>query len=277
MDSSQADAGLHGGACAHDGGSHHAGGAGEDQCRTVVALSGEREARMQQRAHAARLYEHIVGVMRLDSLRVEVYVEQLPFSDYVGVLLEEEGKAGKLEGEGEVGVHHVAMQHIGVPFAEEAGGDVEGDYVCSGIVDILCQSGEATLQGLLESASEETVDYYIVLSQVGGSEFAGYLCEVYSIDCNEFLALFVAIVREFPFDVEEEYFDISVSAFDKESGYGEGVAAVVAGAGHDYDSLSGHESGDYFVAGGVCGTLHQFERVYVLGFTSSIINLVKHF
>ncbi len=80
---------------------------------------------------------------------------------------------------------YVASQCVVVSFSEGSGGDIESDDVRATFVDIFGERLEATLQGLLESAAEQTVDYDIVFAEVGRGEFSVYLRKVDAIHQKE--------------------------------------------------------------------------------------------
>ena len=126
----KAGARLEGGSGGHHRGTDHAGAPGEDQRRAEVPLVAEERPGLQQGAHAPGLHQHEFGGNLLHLPVVEIDVEKLPLTHHVGVLLEEEGESRRLEGEGEVGMHHIAAVGVLVPLSEEPGGGVDRYYVC---------------------------------------------------------------------------------------------------------------------------------------------------
>ena len=125
MHGAEACAGTHHCFGAHHGGACHAGAACEEERGAVVALAGEWIAATEKRRHVARVDYIIICGRVFDFRLVEVDVEEFPLAEHIMVFGKEETEAGELEGKREMGVHHVADAGLGVPFAEESGGDVD--------------------------------------------------------------------------------------------------------------------------------------------------------
>ena len=87
----------------------------------------------------------------------------------------------------------------------------------------------------------------------------GYFGEIDTVHLKQPIALFLAIVREFAGDIEQEDLYPPVALLDQHTGHCQSVAAVVAGAGDYDDALAGQESRHNLAAHHRCGTLHQVD------------------
>ena len=210
-------------------------------------------------AHLAFLYVHEVCGTLVYGLAAKPYVEHLPLAHDFGVLGEEEGYLGKLDGQSDVGVNHIARDELAVPVAEHTAGHVDRHYFGARLVDVACQRHESAHKRFAQTGAEHAVYHHVARLDFRCREMLSH--DLYQGVVAEAGAYLVAPAAAFvayavASDVEQEHGGF-IAHPHQEYGCGESVGAVVARACEHYYALRRSPAPGYGAGRFLSRALHQ--------------------
>ena len=242
--------------------SHHAVLSGGKQQVAVVVLVGVFGPSMQVADYIDGRSEVVVGGRLGDSPGVQTDVEHLDPTGKLGILGKEEGQFRSLEGKGEVGFDHTVGRGVGIPFAEEARGDVDGDDKGLGLVDISGQRGKSARKRVVQSGPEQAVDDGIASLYFGRSKLVGDFVELGDAGSPQSVAVARAVGRQAMAGHGIEQIDGRLIAqSQQQASRSQCIAPVVAGAGKDIEAAVGRYGFTDLFGESFCCPLHQVDRV----------------
>lgn len=131
------------------------------------------------------------------------------------------------------------------------------------------------MQGFIESASEKSVHYDVLVGQCRRGKLGGDNLQRYLRHHGEQFEIGLTIGRKAFFDIKEIGRQLGIACFGHQSGYGQSIAAIVAGTGKEDERRFAVVPFFHQCAGnGLRGTFHEVERADRLIFYGKGIELL---